>query len=167
VTAPGTLLAGEIGKPHGLAGEVYVVPISDDPRRFEPGSILLHGDGRELVVESSRTHRNRLLVKFAGLDDRSAAERLRGALFVRAGEIRDLPADEFWAHDLIGCRVVLVDGSEVGEVADVVPGAAHDLLSVRGEKGEYLVPLVREIVVAVEVDPGVVTIDPPEGLLEP
>ena len=167
MTAPGTLLAGEIGKPHGLAGEVYVVPISDDPRRFEPGSILLHADGRELVVESSRTHRNRLLVKFAGLDDRSAAERLRGALFVRAGDIRDLPADEFWAHDLIGCRVVLVDGSEVGEVADVVPGAAHDLLSVRGEKGEYLVPLVREIVVAVEVDPGVVTIDPPAGLLEP
>ena len=63
--------------------------------------------------------------------------------------------------------MVLVDGSEVGEVADVVPGAAHDLLSVRGKKGEYLVPLVKEIVVAVDVDPGVVTLDPPGGLIEP
>jgi 16S rRNA processing protein RimM len=165
--APGTLLAGEIGKPHGLAGEVYVVPISDDPRRFEPGSILLHADGRELTVESSRVHRNRLLVKFTGLDTRSEAEGLRGALFVTSDDVRDLPEDEFWPHDLIGCKVALVDGSEVGEVADVVPGSAHDFLTVRSDKGESLIPMVKEIVVAVDVDQGIVTLDPPAGLIEP
>jgi 16S rRNA processing protein RimM len=167
VDAPGTLLAGEVGKPHGLAGEVYVVPISDDPRRFEPGSILLHSDGRELTVEARREHRNRMLVKFTGHDTRTDAEGLRGALYVRTEEARDLPEGEFWPHELIGCKVMLVDGAEVGEIADVVPGSAHDLLSIRNDRGEFLVPLVKEIVVAVDVDAGIATIDPPQGLLEP
>lgn len=76
------LIAGEIGKPHGISGEVYVVRISDDPHRFDPGSRLIHEDGRELEIQSSRLHRDRLLVKFAEADSREEAEALRGTLFV-------------------------------------------------------------------------------------
>jgi 16S rRNA processing protein RimM len=165
--APGRLLAGEVGKPHGIAGEVHVMPISDDPRRFEAGSTLLHADGRRLTVESARSHRNRLLVKFAGVDDRDQAGRLRGALYVSAAEARELPPGEYWPHELIGCRVVRVGGDDVGEVSDVIPGAAHDLLVVRTDRGDRLVPLVKEIVIEVDTDKGTVTLDPPAGLLEP
>jgi 16S rRNA processing protein RimM len=164
--APGRLLAGEVGKPHGVAGEVYVMPISDDPRRFEAGSDLIHADGRRLTVESARSHRNRFLVKFVGVDDRSEAERLRGALYVRSDDVRDLREGEYWPHELIGCRVVRADGGDVGEVSDVIPGAAHDLLAVRTDHGDRLVPMVKEIVIAVDIDARTVTLDPPAGLLE-
>jgi 16S rRNA processing protein RimM len=166
MSAAGMLLAGEIGKPHGLVGEVYVVRISDDPRRFEPGATLIHQDGRALVVESARSHGNRFLVKFASVDARAQAEGLRGPLFVPADEARELEQDEFWHHELSGCTVTLADGKAVGRVVRVVPGAAQDLLLVATERGERLVPAVKDIVIEVNVRDRTVVIDPPSGLLD-
>jgi 16S rRNA processing protein RimM len=160
------LLAGEAGKPHGLAGDVYVVPISDDPRRFQPGSTLLRADGSELVIESVRRHTNRFLVKFEGVESRDDAERVRGPLFVSAADVRALDEDEFWPHDLEGCDAVDLEGERVGTVTRVIPGNAQDLLALDTERGERLVPLVKEIVVAVDVASRKVTINAPAGLLD-
>jgi 16S rRNA processing protein RimM len=159
-------LAGEIGKAHGIKGEVYVVRISDDPGRFEAGSRLVHADGRNLTVESSRPHRDRFLVKFEEASTRTEAEGLRGALYVPEDERRDLGEAEFWIDDLIGAQVVLASGESAGRVTAVIPGVAHDLLEVVTENGPRLVPVVKEIVVAVDVAACRVTIDPPEGLME-
>lgn len=160
------MLAGQIGKPHGTAGDVYVVRISDDPHRFEPGARLLHEDGRELLVESAREHRDRFLVRFEGVASRSDAEALRGALFVPADEARDLDEGEFWVHELEGFAVVLDDGHEVGTLRRVDPGAAQDLLVIETPTGERLVPYVAEIVVGVNKETRTITIDPPAGLLD-
>lgn len=160
------LLAGEIGKPHGTSGEVYVVRISDDPRRFDPGSRLTHSDGRVLVVSSSREHRNRFLVLFEGSGSREEAERLRGALFVPADETRTLPAGEYWERDLIGATAVLPDGERVGTIADIRTAPAQDLLILDTPRGERMVPFVDEIVKAVDVETNRVVIEPPEGLLD-
>ena len=140
-----------------------MVPISDDPRRFGPGSHLVHEDGRELIVEGSRRHRTRFLVKFSGSDSREGAERLRGPIYVRSEDVRELAADEYWPHDLVGCEVVTTSDREVGTVARVVPGAAQDLLVVGAD--ELLIPMARAIVVSVDTDARRIVIDPPEGLL--
>jgi 16S rRNA processing protein RimM len=166
MSAPGRLLAGEIGKPFGLGGEVYVVVISDDPTRFDPGARLLDGSGNTLEVESSRAHGNRWLVKFTGIDDRNAAERLRGPLFVSVADVRELDEDEFWPHELVGLTVFLPSGEQVGVVDRVVPGSAHDLLAVTTERGERLVPVVKDIVVGVDVHGRRIDIDPPAGLID-
>lgn len=162
---PTRLLAGEIGKPHGISGEVYVVPISDDPRRFEPGS-RLQRDGAELVVAEARRHGNRLLVRFEGVDTRDAAEVLRGPLFVPIEQARALDDDEFWPHDLVGCEVQTADGRSHGIISHVAPGTAHDLLVVDSPAGERMIPLVKDIVRTVDVDGRVVVVEPPEGLLD-
>ena len=162
----GMLLAGEIGKPHGTSGEVYVIRISDDPHRFDPGATLIHEDGRELIVKSSRSHRDRFLVHFEGAVDRESAQALRGALFVDPSSVRELDESEFWEGDLVGCDVVLTDGTEVGEVTDVIVRPAQDLLQIETPSGERLVPFVAEIVTAVDAEERRVTIDPPEGLLD-
>jgi 16S rRNA processing protein RimM len=164
--SPGRLLAGDVGKPHGIAGEVYVVRISDDPERFEPGARVVHESGRTLVVESSRNHRDRLLVKFQGIDDRTAAEAVRGPIYVQSADLRSLEDDEYWQHDLTGCRVVLGDGTPVGDVSRVLAGPAQDLLVVQTGAGERLIPAVKEIVVDVDIALRRVTVDPPAGLLE-
>jgi 16S rRNA processing protein RimM len=163
----GLLLAGQIGKPHGIHGEVYVVPISDDPERFEPGSTLLDAGGRRVVVEAARVHRDRLLVKFAGIEDRNAAEARRGlALYVPREARRDLSEDEFWVEDLVGLEGRLPDGTPIGRVTAVHEGTAHDHLEVATEAGPRLVPVVKAIVTRVDLGAGVVTIDPPAGLLD-
>jgi 16S rRNA processing protein RimM len=160
------LLAGQVGKPHGLAGEVYVVPISDDARRFEPGSVLQRDDGSSVVVESARSHTDRFLVKFEGVDTRNEAEQLRGPLFVSPDDARPLDDDEFWPHELEGCAVMGPGGEELGVVTRVLTGPAQDLLEVATERGERLVPLVKKIVTGVDLERRRITIDPPEGLLE-
>ena len=160
------MIAGEIGKPHGISGEVYVVRISDDPRRFEPGAQLIHGDGRTLIVSSARPHRDRFLVKFEGVDSREAAEAIRGTLHVPSGDVRTLEDGEFWEHDVIGCVVVDVSNNEIGRVTAVVPGAAQDLLEIDRAGQTYLVPLVEEIVVGVDTNQRRVVVDAPEGLFE-
>lgn len=159
------LLAGIVGKPHGITGEVYVRRISDDPARFEPGATLTHEDGRTLVVASARAHRDRFLVRFEGIVDRTGAEGLRGELLVEESARRSLGEDEYWVSDLEGCEVRLASGGRVGTVSEVVPGPAQDLLAVDLGSGEALIPLVPQIVTGVDVAGKVVTIDPPEGLL--
>ncbi len=148
-----------------MSGEVYVIVISDDPRRFEPGSRLHHEDGRVLTVEDARRHRDRFLVRFAGVNDREGAEVLRGALYVPVDEVRSLEEDEYWQHDIVGCDVTTRGGDAVGRVENVVNGPAQDLLEIATANGIRLVPMVKEIVVSVDTAARAVVIDPPEGLL--
>lgn len=162
---PSRLLAGQIGKPHGIDGEVYVVPISDDPRRFQPGSRLLDESDALLEIESVRNHGTRMLVRFVGVTTREDADGLRGPLFVPREEVRELDADEFWPQDLIGCEV-FIEGRAEGRVADVRPGSAHDLLIVDTSRGERMVPLVKAIVRSLDVDNQRIDIEPPQGLLD-
>ncbi|MGH2730851.1 MAG: ribosome maturation factor RimM [Actinomycetota bacterium] len=159
-------MAGEIGKPHGLSGEVYVLRISDDPARFERGARLIHETGRKLVVAESRPHHNRLLVRFEDVDSRTEAEELRGALYVTPADLRALEEDEFWEHDLVGCKVVLANGHPVGRAERVIKGPAQDLLAVETPGGERLIPIVKAVVVDVNIDDQRIIIDPPEGLLD-
>jgi 16S rRNA processing protein RimM len=165
------LAVGRVGRAHGVRGEVSVEVRTDDPdARFAPGASLVT-DPRHvgpLTVESVRPHAGRLLVRFAGCGDRTAAETLRGVLLlVDSAAIPPTgDPDEFHDHELIGLAAVTAGGAEVGEVVDVEhPG--QDLLVVRRTGGgDVLVPFVSAIVVDVDPAAGRVIIDPPPGLLD-
>lgn len=146
---------GRIARPHGLRGEVVVRLTTDRPERLAPGSVL-HSDLGELVVAAARAHRDRWLVAFEGHGDHEAAERLRG-LVLRA-EALDEP-DELWVHELVGAAVTTLAGARLGTCVAVVANPAADLLEL--DDGT-LVP----VVFVVDHEPGRVTVDPPEGLLD-
>ncbi len=167
------LVVGRVVKAHGVTGEVVVDVRTDDPEtRFAPGTSLRArakgGAERPLIVASARPHGGRLLVRLDGVADRDGADALRGALFLV--DSADLPPiedpDEFYDHQLEGLRVRTTAGVEVGTVAEVLHTAAGELLSVRSDKGEILVPFVGAIVTSVSLADRVIEIDPPEGLLE-
>jgi 16S rRNA processing protein RimM len=126
------------------------------------------GPERDYVVDSAREHSGRLLVRLDGVADRTAADSMRGTLFLV--DSADLPPieepDEFYDHQLEGLQVMTTAGTPVGFVVEVLHTAAGELLSVRTEGGEVLVPFVSAIVTAVSLTDQTIEIDPPEGLLE-
>ncbi|MDT5245541.1 MAG: rRNA processing protein RimM [Mycobacterium sp.] len=168
------LVVGRVVRAHGVTGEIVVEIRTDDPdTRFAPGTTLRAkpsrgGPERDYVVDSTREHSGRLLVRLDGVADRSAADSMRGTLFVV--DSVDLPPieepDEFYDHQLEGLQVVTTTGTPVGSVAEVLHTAAGELLSVRSEAGEILVPFVSAIVTSVSLTDRTIEIDPPEGLLE-
>ncbi|BCO58520.1 ribosome maturation factor RimM [Mycobacterium intracellulare] len=168
------LTVGRVVKAHGIGGEIVVEIRTDDPdARFATGNALRGkasrgGGERDFVVESAREHGGRLLVRLAGISDRDAADALRGTLFVVDSD--DLPpideADTYYDHELEGLHVRTITGRDVGVVAEVLHTAAGELLAVRRESGEALVPFVTAIVTSVSLDDGTIEIDPPEGLLD-
>jgi 16S rRNA processing protein RimM len=169
------VIVGRAGRPHGIRGEVVIGVRTDEPDlRFAVGAAVDastdpdQADGERLTVASARWHSGQLLVAFAGITDRTAAAELTGTwLSVDSSQLPDTgDPDEFRDHELIGLNVRTSDGEPVGVVTDVLH-YGQDLLVVRRAEGECLVPFVREIVPEVDVQAGLVIIDPPPGLLDP
>ncbi len=166
------LVVGRIGKAHGLRGEVTVEVRTDDPEtRFAPGAVLDADPPQRgpLTVESGRVQGGRLVLRFAGVEDRTAAEGLRNTLLSVETDPDELPDDpaEYYDHQLVGLRVVTVDGREVGTVAEMLHLPTQDLFAVKRPDGrEALIPFVEEIVPEVDLHERTVLVDPPPGLLE-
>jgi 16S rRNA processing protein RimM len=166
---PDLVVVGRIGRPQGVKGEVTVEVRTDDPDdRFADGAVLTTETGT-LTVESSRYQGKYLVVAFTGVHDRNAAEALRDTLLhVDRNELPELEdEDDFYDTQLIGLSAVLVDGSPLGTVDDVLHLPGGDVLSVRREGGaEVLVPFVKAMVPTVDLEAGRVVVDPPDGLLD-
>ena len=153
---PALLEVGRVGRAHGLRGEVHVVAVSNVDERFAPGSELVVGE-RLMVVLSARAAGSGWVVRFEGVDDRNAAEALRGKAVLGA----PLEADdgELFVHDVIGADVRDRAGARLGRVEAVQANPAHDLLVL--DSGA-LIP----IVFVIDTRPGVVVVDVPDGLLD-
>ncbi|MHB1065604.1 MAG: ribosome maturation factor RimM [Georgenia sp.] len=158
-----------IGAPHGLRGEVRLDVRTDDPgRRLAVGNRVETepADAGPLTIARSRTQGEATYVVFDGAHDRAEAESLRGVrIVVETDEDEGEDADGWYPHELVGLRVVHVDGRELGTVSDLETMPAHDVLVVDEPDGaQARVPFVEAIVPAVDVDAGTITVDPPRGL---
>ena len=172
------VVVGRIGRPHGVRGQVSVEVRTDDPeRRLGPGTTVLTdpASAGPLTITDGRVHSGRLLLSFAGVDDRSAAEALRGVLLLVQVDPAERPEDpeEFYDHQLVGLAVRTVDGQHVGTVTEVLHLPGQDVLAVRRDPSaagpppaEVLVPFVADIVPTVDLAAGYVEVDPPAGLLD-
>ena len=173
MTDHGRLVAiGEIGRPHGLGGEVRVTPLTDRPERFQtPSECVLWDVARDhrapCRVTAARRQGAALVVAIAGCETPEAAADLTGRLLaVPEAEALPPPEGHFYPWQLEGCRVLTEDGRDVGRVLRVEPAPAQDLWVVGDEAREHLVPAVPEIVLDVDLKARRVVIRPPDGLLD-
>jgi 16S rRNA processing protein RimM len=144
------LVVGLVRGVHGLRGMVRVEVLSDNPDRFAAGSVLhREGDDRPLTIASAQRDGPGLLVRFSEIRTREAADGLRDVYLEAVAT--DLPPDEFYWHDIVGCRVSTVEGVELGEVVDIFRVGESEVYTVRGPRGEVLIPAVGAIVR--ELDP--------------
>lgn len=156
MTDDGLLEVGHIRRAHGLRGDVFVQLLSDSDARVAPGSEMF-ADGERLVVETSRiASSGRRVVKFAQIPDRTAAEKYANRV-LRARPIDD--PDALWVHEMIGRRVVEVDGTDHGVCVAVLANPAADLLELASGA---LVP--SNFVVS--LDENTITVDTPDGLFD-
>jgi 16S rRNA processing protein RimM len=147
------LEAGRVGRPHGLDGSFHVTRPSPDIPLAEGAQVEVGGAERRVVRRAGTDEAP--IVRLEGCDTREAADVLRGApLLVREADAPPLAEDEYWAHELAGCRVV--DGDrEVGEVSRMVALPSCEALEV----GDRLIPLVRDAIRSIDRDARVIDVD--------
>lgn len=160
-----TVLIGRVSKPHGLDGEVSVIALTDRLERFANlewvGVFPPRGRPWRAKVQAFRPVKGRAHLTLEGVDDRSAAESLRGAeLRIRPDMRYELEEDEYWVDDLVGMAVLTDDGRPLGTVREVLSLPANDVYVT-----EYcLIPAIKDVLVSVDLELKTITVRPMPGL---
>lgn len=143
---------GKIVGAFGIRGQVKVEMITSFESRFDKGNIL-YLDGKPYKIETSQFHKGRPLIKLAGINTMTEAEQLQWKILEAEGE-PELEDDEYLMEDLVGLKVVTVEGEEIGEVDDIEDYPAHEVLVV----GEIRIPLIEEFVKDIDLDNEIMTV---------
>lgn len=166
-----TLRVGVISSTHGVRGEVKVFPTTDDAERFKKLKTVILDTGHEqmtLNVEGVKFFKNLVILKFKEFNDINEVEKYRGKdLLIHRDQAVKLGPDENFIVDLIGLKIVTDEGEEFGVLKDVLQTGANDVYVIDGKDGkEYLFPAIKQCVLSVDLDAGVITVHILDGLLD-
>jgi len=165
-----SIAVGIIRKPHGIRGEASVELWTNSADRFRKLKAVTlvspdESETRDLRIESSRAHADRVLIKFEGIE---SPDDLRGlqnwTIEIPASKARKLEKNEYFLHDLVGLTLFDRDGNERGVVNEVYEGGSGILLNVTGPKGEFDVPFAEEICTEINLKKKRIVVELPEGL---
>lgn len=169
-SASNLITIAKIVRPQGIKGELIATIETDFPEHFEElDSVFLvfpNGKIQETTIEDFWFHKNRIVLKFPSIDTRTEAEHLRSvAVKIPPSELVKLPKDQYYEFDLVDCYVVTTEGTELGQVQELIRTGPAPILVVKGIK-EYLIPFAEEICTTIDIKHKKIIIDPPAGLLE-
>ena len=165
------LQVGIITSTHGVRGEIKVYPTTDDPRRFRRLKEVVLDTGKEkmnLEIEGVKFFKQFVILKFKGLDNINDIEKYRQkSLYVTRKNAVRLQRDEYFIADLIGLKVQDEDGKELGTVKDVIETGANDVYEVEMADGKsLLLPAIKQCILNVDVENGMMQVHVLEGLLD-
>jgi 16S rRNA processing protein RimM len=173
---PKLFTVGKIVNTHGIRGELKILPQTDFPDvRFEPGSVLTflnpeNGATLEATVQSARENKNVYIVKFEQFDNINEVEKYKGwVLKVTEDQLVDLSEDEYYYHEIVGCRVITDEGLELGTISEILAPGANHVWVVERPKGQgkpVLIPVIDDVILKVDVAEKTVHIHLMEGLLD-
>ncbi|MBU0704699.1 MAG: ribosome maturation factor RimM [Chloroflexi bacterium] len=166
------MTVGRVQRPHGIRGELRVRIVTDYPERLKQHAhfYLARPDSPEkterYLVEKWRLHKETLLLKLVGYDDRDSVEELRGMLVqIPIEEAVPLEEWEYYHFQLIGVRVETEDGEPLGQVTEVIDTGANDVYVVRGPRGEVLLPAIEDVILKLDLDSNLMVVRPLPGML--
>lgn len=161
------ILIGKITSAVGLKGEVKVYNYSDSADIYRTAGAVYTGDDLR-QVKSVRTQKNMVILLLEGIDDRTAAEKMRGTeVFVTEDDLPELPEGQYYIRDLIGMDVVDSDSGElIGKVRDVIQNTAQDIFDVKSTEGkQVLIPKVPEFIIDIDREQNTIRVRLIEGML--
>lgn len=167
---PDWISVGVVSGAHGIKGELKVLPTTDEPGRFRllksisleyPANTL-----KEYPVQAVRFQKSAVLLKLDGIDNRTNAEQLKGLeLKIPRDSCLKLPEDHYYYFQLIGLLVYSVDGEYLGKLTDVMEMPANDVYIIKDAANEFLIPAIKDVIKAVDLENGIMTIEVLEGLI--
>ena len=173
MAASSLVVLGRLMKPHGIKGAIRVEYYAESPELLEKPLMLRAGRfaPRPIRIREWSLWKDQLILTIEGVDDRTQAEQMRGQeLLIDASFLPEADDDEPYLRDLLGLTVKLENGDIVGELEDIDFPAGQEMWVIRAPEpaggSEILLPAVPEFVLDIDLDAEVVTIAPPEGLLE-
>ena len=165
------LRVGVISSTHGIRGEVKVYPTTDDPERFLDLEKVIMDTGKEkipLEIEQVKFFKNMVILKFKGYDNINDIEKYKGKeLYITRDQAVELEEDEYFIGDLIGLSVTTEDGTVLGRLEEVMPTGANDVYIVRRKEGkDLLLPAIKECVLDVDLEAGIMKVHLMDGLMD-
>ncbi|WP_462332487.1 ribosome maturation factor RimM [Schwartzia sp. (in: firmicutes)] len=154
--AKNNIVIGKIGAPHGVHGELKVVPITDYPGRFK-GMKKVFVDDESMDIKSVRYQNDRILMMFSGYDSREKAATLTGRMLsVERTEAVPLEEDEYYTFDILGLNVETEDGKALGRVVDVLQPGSNDVYVVESPDSvePILIPALKSVVKKISIADG-------------
>lgn len=164
------ICVGVIGAARGLRGELRVKSFTADIEALgDYGPLTDETGAKTFQVKVIGQQKGQVLVRIKGVDDRNAADALKGqALYIERSRLPQPQEDEFYFSDLRGLKAELADGAPFGEVVEAEDYGGGPFLEIATpDHGRVLVPFTKASVPVVDIAGGRVVIDPPDGLLEP
>lgn len=165
---PVFLAVGKLRRAHGLRGDILMEVLTDFPERLRPGLTLYLGPQRQPhKLLRVRQMNSEIALRFDGFTNPEAVGVLRNLMaYVRADELPDLPAGEYYQHQLLGMQVQTLAGRALGRVEQVLETGANDVLAVRMPDGqELLLPAIDDVLRQVDVAAGLIYVELLPGLL--
>jgi len=165
------VVIGKIQATHGIRGQLRVIPFAGDASSISNlEKVALKspaGELEEFPVVSAKAHGKRVLLTLKPFDNINQVLHLVGReIYAERGALPELPEDEFYWTDLIGLTVVSEDGDTLGELVEIIETGANDVYVVRKDGREVLIPALADVVLAVDLAGGRMTVSLPEGLLD-
>jgi len=153
------LRVGKIVNTHGLKGEMKVIPLTDDMRRYDDLEFVLL-DGKEVKIEKVKYQKDRVILKLENIDIIEEAEKLKNKYLEIPREYAvELEEDTYFITDLIGCNVVDTDGKDLGQIYEVLQTKNNDVYWIKKPK-ELLIPVLLDIVLDINIEERKITIKP-------
>lgn len=161
---------GKVVGTHGVRGGLRIQPWCDTPEflcQFKKLFLKTSSGYDSVKVMSSKPHGNVVIMEINGVDNMDAAEALRGKIVYIERKALKLDKDQYLICDLLGCKVYDADSNkELGEISDVSKTGANDVWHISKEGKEYLIPVIDEVVISVDIDEDRIVIRPLKGIFE-
>jgi 16S rRNA processing protein RimM len=160
------LAIGRVLRPHGVRGDLLLETLTEFPDRLQAGdSVFLGETAVEHTLATVRLHRQQLIIRLEGCQDRDCAEAYRGLLVqIRAAAASPLPPGRYYHHQLIGLRAVSDEGELLGTLTKILETGANDVYIVSGPNGDLLLPAIRSVILDIDLESGQMTVHLLEGL---
>ena len=162
------IVIGKIVAPHGVRGDIRILPLTDKPAQFLDLDYLLLPDGKKLTVKSARFHKRMILMTTKEITSMDQAELLRGKeVSLYSEDLPELEEEEFYVADLIGLPVYDEAGKQIGTFKDSLATGSNDvyLIASPGQK-DLLIPALKEFVKLISPAEGKIIVKVPEWVDE-